>query len=107
MCILKCGEESSACVTCFAASSHRSCSASSLSNCANLAGLMASCTVCCRRHLSGLFTLAGESSKAVQGLAEDSKAFWKSELTHQVIAHEEALKRHLYLQMLHAGGSPA
>lgn len=57
--------------------------------------------------MSELFTLAGESSKVVQGFAENSKAFWKSELTQQVIAHEEALKRHLYLQMLHAGGSPA
>jgi hypothetical protein len=38
----------------------------------------------------------------VQGLAENSAAFWKSAHTQQVIAQEEALKRHLYLQMLNA-----
>ena len=56
----------------------------------------------CRKHLSQLFALAGESSRAVQGLAENSSAFWKSAHTQQVIAQEEALKRHLFLQMLNA-----
>ena len=60
----------------------------------------------CREHLSQLFTLAGESSRAVQGMATNPSAFWKSEHTRSVIAQEEALKRHVFLQMLH-GGAPA
>ena len=66
------------------------------------------CACCppCRKHLSQLFTLAGESSRVVQGMATNPSAFWKSEHTQSVIAQEEALKRHVFLQMLH-GSAPA
>ena len=61
----------------------------------------------CRKQLSRLFELAGESSRAVQGLASSPDRFWKSEHTQSVIAQEEALKRHLFMQMFEAGTSPA
>ena len=63
--------------------------------------------MCCRKQLSRLFELAGESSSAVQGLASSPDKFWKSAHTQSVIAQEKALKRHLFTQMLEAGASPA
>jgi hypothetical protein len=57
-------------------------------------------SVSCRQQLSRLFQLAGESSKAVLECSSNPAGFWKSEHTQNVIAQEEALKRHLYLQML-------
>ncbi len=61
----------------------------------------------CRKQLSRLFELAGESSTAVQGLARSPDKFWKSAHTKSVIAQEEALKHHLFAQMFDAGASPA
>ena len=63
--------------------------------------------MCCRKQLSRLFELAGESSSAVQGLASSPDKFWKSAHTQSVIAQEKALKHHLFTQMLEAGASPA
>ena len=39
-------------------------------------------------------------------MAANSASFWKSKHTQSVIAQEEALKRHVFLQMLH-GSAPA
>ena len=63
--------------------------------------------MCCRKQLSRLFELAGESSSAVQGLASSPEKFWKSAHTQSVIAQEKALKRHLFAQMFEAGADPA
>jgi len=37
----------------------------------------------------------------MQAAASNPATFWKSKHTQSVIEQEEALKRHLYLQMLH------
>lgn len=61
----------------------------------------------CRKQLSKLFELAGESSTVVQGLSSSPDKFWKSAHTQSVIAQEEVLKRQLFTQMFEAGASPA
>lgn len=59
----------------------------------------------CREQLTRLFTLAEESSEMMQAAASNPAAFWKSKHTQSVIEQEEALKRHLYLQMLHGAAA--
>ena len=56
-----------------------------------------------RKHTAELFRLAEESSRAVQDAGAAGAAVLKSAHSKLVIQHEEALKRHVFVQMLQHG----
>ncbi len=59
-----------------------------------------------RRHTEELFRKAGESSAAVQDAGAAGAALLKGAHKRAVVQHEEALKRHVFAQMLQHGAPP-